>query len=119
MLGARSRNTSELTNMNTPPDKKITMTFHSHPTKHLYMRWKMQLHFPPGASAETIIPITVIDGEGKDVDVAVLEFAGKRIRIKDGKGELSYADFIAGKHAKAIWLYRHGILPIPGMLTFE
>lgn len=105
--------------MKTPPAKKITMTFHSHPTKHLYMRWKMQLHFPADAGPNTVLPITIADGEERPVDVAVLEFAGKRIRIKDGKGELSYADFIAGKHAKSVWLYRHGILPIPGILTFE
>ncbi len=105
--------------MNTPPDKKITMTFHSHPTRHLYMRWKMQLHFPQGAGKDATIPITIADGEGKNVDVALLEFAGKRIRVRDGKAEISYADFIAGKHEKSVWLYRHGILPIPGSLTFE
>ena len=105
--------------MKTPPDKKITMTFHSHPTTHLYMRWKMQLHFPTDAREDTVIPITIIDGEGVPVDVAVLEFAGKRIRVKDGKAEITYAEFIAGKHAKNVWLYRHDILPIPGILTFE
>lgn len=105
--------------MNTPPDKQITMTFHSHPTKHLYMRWKMQLHFPAGASSGAVIPITIINGEGVPVDGAVLEFAGKRIRINGGKASITYDDFIAGKHAKPIWLYRHGILPIPAMLTFE
>ncbi len=105
--------------MKTPPGKQITMTFHSHPTKHLYMRWKMQLHFPAGAGEDAVLPLTVVDGEGAPVDVAVLEFAGKRIRVRDGKAALSYADFIAGKHAKSIWLYRHGMLPIPGSLTFE
>lgn len=83
------------------------------------MRWKMQLHFPTDADADTSIPITIADGNGVPVDVAVMEFAGKRIRVRDGKAEITYADFIAGKHAKSIWLYRHGILPIPGMLTFE
>ena len=105
--------------MKTPEDKKITMTFHSHPTRHLYMRWKMQLHFPQNATDSSVIPMTIVDGEGAPVDVAVLEFAGKRIRVRDGKAELSCVDFIAGKHAKSIWLYRHGILPIPGSLTFE
>ena len=95
------------------------MTFHSHPTKHLYMRWKMRLRFPANAGPQTMLPITVEDGEEVPVDVAVLEFAGKRIRIRDGKAEIAYADFIAGKHAKSIWLYRHGILPIPGFLSFE
>lgn len=105
--------------MQTPPDKQIAMTFHSHPTKSLKMRWKMQLVFPPGATAQTLLPLTLVDGEGAAIDTAVLEFAGKRIRIADGKAQLAYADFIAGKHAKAIWLYRHGMLPIPGSLTFE
>ena len=59
------------------------------------------------------------DGDGRNVDVAVLEFAGKRIDVRDGKAQISYADFIAGKHEKSIWVYRHGILPIPGFLAFE
>lgn len=105
--------------MQTPPDKTITMTFHSHPTKRLEMRWKMQLRFPPGATAETVLPMTLVDGEGAKIDNAVLEFAGKRIRVRDGAASITYADFIAGKHEKSVWLYRHGILPIPGSLTFE
>lgn len=105
--------------MTTPADKQITMTFHSHPTKHLYMRWKMQLRFPPGAGPDTVIPISMVDGDGQNVDVAVLEFAGKRIKVRDGKAQISYSDFIAGKHEKSIWVYRHGILPIPGFLSFE
>ena len=33
-------------------------------------------------------------------------------------GALAYADFIKGKHDRAIWLHRRGMLPIPGGLTF-
>ena len=105
--------------MRSPADKRIAFKFHSHPTKHLSLRWKMQLHVPAGAGEDAVVPLTVVDGEGAPVDVAVLEFAGKRIRVRDGKAVLPYADFIAGKHAKSIWLYRHGMLPIPGSLTFE
>ena len=105
--------------MKTPADKKIVMTFHSHQVKDVSWWWKMQLHFPPGATAETVLPIVVNDGLGEPVAVGVLEFAGKRLRIRDGKSSMTYGEFIAGKHAKSIWLYRHGIAPIPGSLTFE
>ena len=47
-----------------------------------------------------------------------LELAGLLIDVKDGKAAISFGDFVKGKHEKAIWLYRKGMLPIPGALTF-
>ena len=103
--------------MKTPPDKTVTFTYSSHPTKDVSWRWQAQLTFPAGADAATELPLELKDGLGDPVN-GTFEFAGLQIRIEDGKGRLTYADFIKGKHETAIWLHRKGIEPIPGLLTF-
>ena len=104
--------------MKTPDDKRITFTFCSHPTKRLEMRWTAKLVFPPGADAKTVLPLSLVDGHGKPVPEGVFEFAGRRLAVRDGAASISYADFIRGKHAVALWLHRPGRPPIPGGLTF-
>jgi len=104
--------------MKVPEGKTITLTLVSHQIKDKKMRWAVNLTFPGGAGADAVLPISVEDGEGEPVKSAVFEFAGKAIPIKDGAGVLAYADFIKGKHEKAIWLKRRGMDPVPGALTF-
>lgn len=105
--------------MKTPADKSLSFTFHSHPEKDMSLRWKIKLHFPGGATAEAMLPITVHDGNGAPVKSGVFEFAGQRLAVSDGRSELRYADFVKGKHEKSVWLYRDGMKPVPGGLTFE
>ena len=105
--------------MRTPADKKITLTLYSHPTKDLKMRWKATLAFLPGSTDGTPAEITMVDGEGTPVASGTFEFAGQQIAIRDGAGTLRCGDFVKGKHEPAIWLYRKGVLPVPGALTFE
>ena len=105
--------------MKTPADKRITLTLYSHPTKDLKMRWKSQVVFEPGSGDETPASVTMADGEGTPIAEATFEFAGCRIAIRDGRGEMKCGDFVKGKHEPAIWLYRPGMVPVPGALTFE
>ena len=105
--------------MRTPDDKRITLTYYSHPMKDLKMRWKAQLVFEPGSSDEAPAEVTMNDGEGTPVAEAVFELAGQRIAIRDGKGAIRCGDFAKGKHEPAIWVYRKGQHPVPGVLTFE
>ena len=105
--------------MKTPADKTITLTFYSHPTKDLKMRWKAQLVFEPGSTDDTLASLTMVDGEGAPVANGVFDFAGCATKIKDGKGAIRCGDFVKGKHEPAIWLHRKGMPPIPGALTFE
>ena len=104
--------------MKTPPGKHVALTFHSHPERDLKLRWKAVVDFPPGSNGESVLSVLLEDGEGEKIKSAIFEFAGKRIRIEDGAGELSYADFVAGKHSVPVWVYRDGVKPIPGGLTF-
>lgn len=103
--------------MKTPPDKTVTFTYSSHPVRDASWRWEAKLTFPAGADETTALPLEIVDGERMPV-TGTFEFAGRRISVKDGKGTLNYADFVAGKHATAVWLHRKGIEPIPGSLTF-
>ena len=105
--------------MKTPADKTITLTLYSHPTKDLKMRWKAQLVFAAGSTDESFAEITINDGEGTPVAEGMFEFAGTKTPIKDGAGKLRCGDFAKGKHEPAIWLYRKGMVPVPGALTFE
>ena len=105
--------------MKTPADKTITLTLYSHPTKDLKMRWKAQIVFAAGSTDETPAAITMVDGEGAPIAAATFEFAGQKTPIKDGGGAILCGDFARGRHETAIWLYRQGMTPVPGALTFE
>jgi len=83
------------------------------------MWWSAKLEFPPGADENTVLPITVLDGEQKPIASAVFEFAGQKLKVKDGKASIRYADFIKGKSSVPLWMYRKGMYPVPGGLTFE
>lgn len=101
------------------PDKEIKFTFGSHPEKDAALRWKAAVTFPANSAPETQLPIAVEDGNGVPVKEGIFEWAGKKTPIKDGKGAISYGEFLAGKHEVALWLYRDGMKPVPGGLTFE
>lgn len=105
--------------MRTPIDKTITMVFASHPHKDATRRWKAYLTFPAGAVAETMLPLRVVDGAGAPIEQGVFEFAGLSLAVEAGRAELSYSDFIRGKHETALWLHRPDQPPVPGGLTFE
>ena len=104
--------------MKTPADKTIAWTFGSHPMKRLESRWTAKLTFPPGATAETVLPIELLDGTGEPVEAGVFEFAGRQLPVRAGAASITYADFIKGKHEVALWLHRPGLPPVPGGLTF-
>jgi len=103
--------------MKTPDDKTVTFVYVSHPTKTVSWRWVARLTFPAGSDERRMLPLEIKDGEGEPVN-GTFEFAGRFIKIVAGKGELAASEFIAGKHATAVWLHRDGIEPIPGILTF-
>lgn len=104
--------------MKTPDDKTIAFTFMSHPEKLPELRWTAKVTFPPGSGADTVLPITVVDGNEEPVEAGTLELAGRKIPVKDGRAGLKYADFVKGKHSVPLWLYRDGVQPVPGGLTF-
>jgi hypothetical protein len=105
--------------MKTPPEKKIILTFHSYPHKDAGLRWKANVIFPSGADDETLAEISIVDGHGNKIEAGEFEFAGMMVKISSGSGAFRCADFISGKHEAALWLHRPGLVPVPGMLTFE
>ena len=104
--------------MKTPDDKTIAFTFMSHPEKLPEQRWTAKITFPPGSGPDTILPITVVDGNEEPIESATLELAGQKIPVANGCASLSYALFVKGKHSVPLWLYRKGMQPVPGGLTF-
>lgn len=105
--------------MKTPSDRPIVFTLYSHPMKDPLQRWKATLTFPPGATDDAFAELTLHDGEGGPIAAGTFEFAGTRIAVHGGRGLLRCGDFVRGKHEQGIWLYREGMAPIPGALTFE
>ena len=83
------------------------------------MRWKALVVFAAGSTDETPAEITINDGEGAPIPSGQFEFAGTKTPIKAGRGKLLCGDFVKGKHEPTIWLYRKGMVPVPGALTFE
>ena len=104
--------------MKTPSDKKIAFYFVSQEVSPVEDRWSARVHFPPGAGAETVLPIEVMDGNEEPVADAVLEIFGQRLNVSAGAASTTYADFIAGVHSMPVWMHRKGKKPVPGGLTF-
>ena len=104
--------------MKTPDDKTIAFTFMSHPEKLPELRWTVKITFPPGSGPDTVLPISVVDGNEDPISSATLELAGMKLPVKDGCASMKYSDFVRGKHSVALWLYRSGMQPVPGGLTF-
>ena len=104
--------------MKTPDDKTIAFTFMSHPEGLPEQRWKAKLTFPPGSGKDSILPITVVDGNEDPIGFGTLELAGMKIPVTDGCASIKYSDFVKGKHSVPLWLYRDGVQPVPGGLTF-
>ena len=105
--------------MKTPADKRIVFTLYSHPMKNVKHRWKAHLAFNPGSTDDSSAELDVMDGEGAPIERGTFEFAGQRLTVRNGRALLRCGDFAKGKHEAAIWLYREGIEPVPGALTFE
>ena len=105
--------------MQTPEEKTITFTLHSQPMKDPKARWKVSVTFAAGSSDASPAEVTAVDGDGSPVACGEFEFAGMKIALQNGKGTFRCADFVAGKHESAVWMYRPGMSPVPGMLTFE
>ncbi len=105
--------------MTTPTDKRIAFTFYSHPMRNVKHGWKASLVFSPGSTDDAFAELRVVDGEGVPVDGGVFELAGQRLAVSAGRGAIRCCDFVRGKHEGAIWLYRPGVEPVPGVLTFE
>ena len=104
--------------MKTPADKTLWFTFKSHPAKDPKVRWTAKVSFPPGSTAETVLPVEIVDGEETPVAKGLFEFAGLKLKVVDGRTSLTFGQFVAGKHETALWLRRPGMSPIPGGLTF-
>ena len=105
--------------MKTPDDKRIIFTYHSLPSKNAAFRWKARLVFEPGSRDGDLAEMEVFDGDGCKVELGVLEFAGLRLKVKDGRASITCGDFVKGKHEPSIWLHRKGRPSSPGVVTFE
>lgn len=104
--------------MKTPPDKKIAFTFMSPPANDRRECWQAVVEFPAGSSADSVLPIRVLDGDGAPVKEGTMVFAGCRLKVVDGATSIVYADFVRGKHDPALWLRRKGLPDKPAYLTF-
>lgn len=104
--------------MKTPADKPISFVYVSHPAHEMKMRWSAKLHFKGGEDDGSSLELEIHDGEGEAVKSGAFEFAGKTLKVENGKAVISCRDFVAGKHERAIWLHRAGMAPVPGGLTF-
>ena len=105
--------------MKTPGDKRIVLTYHSLPSKNAAFKWKASLALEPGSVDGDAAQIDVFDGDGARVESGILEFAGQRLKVKDGNTSITCGDFAKGKHDPSLWLHRSGFPPSPGVLTFE
>ena len=105
--------------MKTPPDKRIVMTLYSAQVADPSLRWKAKVVFEPGSTDDSPVVISVTTREGEPIKEGVLEFLDRRLPVKDGRTEVTCRDFIAGKHARAVWLHRKGLQSVDGGLTFE
>ena len=105
--------------MKTPPAKRIVMTLYSAQVADPSLRWKAKVIFEPGSTDDSPVVIKVMTREEEPISEGVLEFLDRRLPVKDGQAVVTCREFIAGKHAPAVWLHRKGLASVDGGLTFE
>ncbi len=104
--------------MKTPADKPLSFVYVSYPAQVMKMRWSAKLNFKGGEDDDCVLDLEIHDGEGETVKSGTFEFAGKMLKVENGRAVISCRDFIAGKHERAVRLHRAGMTPVPGGLTF-
>ena len=104
--------------MTSPEGKTLSFLFMSVPGTRDQHRWSVRATMPPGSTAET--PLAIVATGEDDVPIAkgTFEFMGTRVRIAEGKGSLTFGEFVNGIHETGVWMMRPGHPPVPGALTF-
>lgn len=100
------------------PDKTLFFFFRSVPMERNADMWIVRATLPSNASPETPMSLDATDGDEKPLDSAVFEFSGCRVKIFGGRGAVPYGDFVKGMDDKGVWMFRTGLKPVPGYLTF-
>jgi hypothetical protein len=100
------------------PDKTLFFFFRSIPKELNEDIWIVRAVLPPNAVADTPMSVEATDGNETPLESATFEFVGCRVKIENGKGTLSYGDFVKGMGETAVWMFRPGREPVPGGLTF-
>jgi hypothetical protein len=100
------------------PDCAFALEFRSVPTGDVREDWIVRLHFPAGAGADDLLPLTARDGRDVPIETGTFAFMGCMCPLAAGSGSIRYRDFVAGIHEKAVWLLRPGQESVPGVLTF-
>ena len=100
------------------PDRSFRMEFRSIPTPDATDTWMVHVHFPANVGGDAELPIDAVGLHDVPIEKGVFEFMGCKCPIESGRGAIRYADFVAGIHEKAVWMYRPNRMTIPGGLTF-
>ena len=104
--------------MKSPEDKTLSFLFWCVPGTRAPDFWSVRVTIPPGATAETALDVSATGENSVPVAKGSFEFMGARVKIANGKGSLSFGDFVKGIHETGVWMIRPGHPPVPGALTF-
>ena len=75
---------------------KITMVFGANTDEHDLFYWKASVKLPADANDATLLSINVTDSNEEPISAGELHLFGKTLRIADGFGQISFADFKGG-----------------------
>ena len=104
--------------MRSPANKTLSFLFRAIPVKEVSDFWEVRVTVHPGSTAETPLTLSATGGSAQPIRKGTFEFMGKKVKIVNGKGQITLADFVKGIHETAVWMMRPGHLPVPGGLTF-
>lgn len=104
--------------MKSPENKTLPFVFWSVPGTRAPDVWTVRVTIPPGSTAETPLILSAMGENAEPIAKGSFEFMGARVKITNGKGQLSFGDFVKGIHETGVWMTRPGHPPVPGALTF-
>ena len=95
-------------------DEPLTLVFLSIETGAEF--WIARLVLPPSPVASAMLPLEV-KREGGEEAKGVFHLCGKAVPLKEGRGEISYADFVKGLADRAVRLETQEGVSLPGTLV--
>lgn len=97
------------------PDEPVTFVFASDGEPDAAQAWRAELAVPPGATAETPVPLVV---EGGGLAGGVFSISGCALPLENGSAEIPFGLFLAGIRNTDVALRRADGESVAGRLLF-
>ena len=92
--------------MKSPDNKTLSFLFRADPVRHVPDFWEVRVTVHPGSTENTPLTLSATGGSSQPIRKGTFEFMGARVKIVNGKGQITLGDFVKGIHETGVWMMR-------------